>query len=69
TNALHRWHHSASPAEGNRNYGSVLIVWDLLFNTFHLPTGVREPARIGIDDAGYPKKGYLKQLLWSVHRR
>lgn len=34
---LHRWHHSRRPAESNSNYGNNLIVWDLLFGTFHLP--------------------------------
>lgn len=64
TNELHRWHHSTKLTEGNRNYGSVLIVWDLLFKTHHLPKFAREPEQIGVNDARYPKRGYVKQLLW-----
>jgi len=33
----HRWHHSLKIVESNTNYGKVLIVWDLVFRTFHLP--------------------------------
>jgi sterol desaturase/sphingolipid hydroxylase (fatty acid hydroxylase superfamily) len=64
TNELHRWHHSTRLAEGNRNYGSVLIVWDLLFKTYFRSEAKRHPERIGIDDRSYPKRGYLKQVLW-----
>lgn len=64
TNELHRWHHSTKLPEGNRNYGSVLIVWDHLFKTHYLPKFVRGPERIGVNNASYPKRGYVKQLLW-----
>ena len=41
TPALHRWHHSMVPHEGNSNYGENLMLLDLLFGTFYLPA--REP--------------------------
>jgi len=44
----HRWHHSRVPAEGNRNYGENLLVWDLVFGSWFLPQGRRPPADIGI---------------------
>jgi sterol desaturase/sphingolipid hydroxylase (fatty acid hydroxylase superfamily) len=46
---LHRWHHSDVLAEANSNYGSSLIVWDLVFGTYFNPPG-RElgPERIGL---------------------
>jgi sterol desaturase/sphingolipid hydroxylase (fatty acid hydroxylase superfamily) len=47
----HRWHHSRIPAEGNRNYGENLLLWDLVFGTWFLPKGRRPPANIGIDEA------------------
>lgn len=46
---LHRWHHSDVLVEANSNYGSSLIVWDLVFGTYFNPPG-RElgPERIGL---------------------
>ncbi|MCE9520808.1 MAG: sterol desaturase family protein [Alphaproteobacteria bacterium] len=47
TPELHRWHHSKVLAEGNRNYGENLMLFDQLFGTFfHSPR--RPPADIGI---------------------
>lgn len=47
TPTLHRWHHSKKLEEGNRNYGENLMLFDLLFRTFHNPPR-RPPADIGI---------------------
>lgn len=47
TPELHRWHHSRVPAEGNRNYGENLVLFDLLFGTWFLPAR-RPPLDIGI---------------------
>lgn len=59
TPTLHRWHHSKKPEEGNRNYGENLMLFDLLFGTFHNPPR-RPPADIGIR---YPMpKTFLRQL-------
>lgn len=59
TPAVHRWHHSRDPREGNRNYGENLMVFDLLFGTFYLPAR-RPPADIGIDQS--MPAGFLGQL-------
>ncbi|MDA0787306.1 MAG: sterol desaturase family protein [Proteobacteria bacterium] len=48
TPAVHRWHHSRNPAEGNSNYGENLMLFDILFRTFYCPNR-RPPADIGID--------------------
>jgi sterol desaturase/sphingolipid hydroxylase (fatty acid hydroxylase superfamily) len=62
TNELHRWHHSDDPREANRNYGGVLIVWDLLFGTYHRKADAR-PDRLGLfDQGGYPLDSYWRQL-------
>ena len=51
----HRWHHSGTLGEANTNYGSNLLVWDLVFGTFSLPGGCA-PATIGIADMpDYPQ--------------
>ena len=58
----HRWHHSRSIAEASSNYGSNLIVWDVVFGTFFLPAAREAPPRIGIADMpGFPA-GYLAHL-------
>lgn len=38
TSELHFWHHSEAIAHSNANYGSNLIVWDVLFGTRKLPS-------------------------------
>jgi sterol desaturase/sphingolipid hydroxylase (fatty acid hydroxylase superfamily) len=46
---LHRWHHSKTVEEANRNYGGNLIVWDILFGTRFLPSDRESPEEIGIE--------------------
>lgn len=60
TPALHRWHHSKILAEGNRNYGENLVLWDQLFGTYFNPPR-RPPTDIGIH--GRIAKGFLAQLV------
>lgn len=66
TNELHRWHHSASTAEANHNYGNCLILWDILFGTFKYLAPEKSPKRVGLfaQSSAYPaKSGYVAQLL------
>jgi sterol desaturase/sphingolipid hydroxylase (fatty acid hydroxylase superfamily) len=58
----HRWHHSRVLGEANTNYGSNLLVWDLVFGTFFLPANREPPADIGIADLPAFPTGYLAQL-------
>jgi sterol desaturase/sphingolipid hydroxylase (fatty acid hydroxylase superfamily) len=60
TPRLHRWHHSKVLAEGNRNYGENIVLWDLLFGTYYNPPR-RPPADIGID--GRVASGFVRQLI------
>lgn len=60
----HRWHHVRDEARGQCNFGATLIVWDLLFGTFHLPR--RQPRAVGILDSSYPQ-GFVMQLLRPFH--
>jgi sterol desaturase/sphingolipid hydroxylase (fatty acid hydroxylase superfamily) len=48
TPELHRWHHSKVLAEGNRNYGENLMLFDQLFGTY-FNAARRPPADIGIN--------------------
>ena len=65
TNELHRWHHSSRPEEGNSNFGSAWVVWDLVFGTFHYPRAVPGPKTIGLYAASnYPAhRSYWAQVL------
>lgn len=58
----HRWHHSRTVREANTNYGSNLILWDLVFGTFFLPSDREPPQAIGIADMPAFPTTYLAQL-------
>lgn len=60
---LHRWHHSRSLEEANANYGSNLIVWDLVFGTFRWDRQRTPPEDIGLADMPRFPTRYLGQLL------
>lgn len=73
TPALHRWHHSRDPREGNTNYGAILILWDHAFRTFFRPRGRSFEGPVGIRDLPRFPRGYLGQQLspfrWARIRR
>lgn len=48
TPTLHRWHHSKVLAEGNKNYGENLMLFDLIFGSYFNAADRRPPADIGI---------------------
>ncbi len=50
---LHRWHHSADFETSNTNFGSNLILWDLVFGTRDLPEG--HPEAVGLADVDLPE--------------
>jgi sterol desaturase/sphingolipid hydroxylase (fatty acid hydroxylase superfamily) len=62
TNEIHRWHHSTKLAEGNKNYGAILSIFDVIFGTYYNVPG-KSPETIGmVKEQGYPINGYLAQL-------
>lgn len=61
TPTLHRWHHSTDPVEGNRNYGAILIGWDLLFGTFLRPVDRPFDIEVGLAPGSVVPAGYLAQ--------
>lgn len=66
---MHRWHHASELAPPGRNFGTKLAIWDWLFCTAHLPP--YKPARYGLDDPRYPKRGfwaYLAQHAYAFRR-
>lgn len=70
TPELHRWHHSRRIEDANANYGGYLIVWDLVFGTWHLPRDRAHQADdVGLHDMPQFPRSYLGQVLspfrWS----
>ena len=67
---LHRWHHSRTERESNTNYGSNLIVWDIVFGTRFLPRDREAPADIGIAGLSAFPMTWWRQLIspfrWSA---
>ncbi|NGX41924.1 MAG: hypothetical protein K940chlam7_00198 [Chlamydiae bacterium] len=62
---LHRWHHSQEVKIANHNYGSNLIVWDLLFGTWYLPDEKKFVAEnIGVKEM--QPAGILAQMIMPI---
>ncbi len=62
TPELHRWHHSKEVAESNRNFGDILIVWDVVFGTRILPSNVEKLYDGGV---GLPDGTRVDQTYWG----
>jgi sterol desaturase/sphingolipid hydroxylase (fatty acid hydroxylase superfamily) len=59
---LHRYHHSADPAEAG-NFGAVVTLWDRLFGTFVYRPG-QVPRALGVETpARYPGDTQLVSIL------
>lgn len=70
TNDLHRWHHSARPAEGMKNLGRALVLWDQVFGTYLRPSASSSPSGIGLFSAsrGFPPASkFWAQLAWPFN--
>jgi ornithine lipid hydroxylase len=60
---VHRWHHSRSLEEANRNYGDNFIFWDTVFGTRCMPDDREPPTRLGIEGLDAFPRGFLAQLI------
>jgi sterol desaturase/sphingolipid hydroxylase (fatty acid hydroxylase superfamily) len=58
----HRLHHSADMVEGNSNFGSALVLWDIVFGTYVNPRARPAPSKMGIANDPTPK-GFLAQIV------
>lgn len=70
---LHRWHHNVDADTSNHNYGSNLIIWDLVFGSYFWPergygTAKTANQEIGVDDPGYPTSLW-HQLYYPFKRK
>lgn len=63
---FHHWHHSNESDARDRNFASIVPLWDIMFGTMFLPKG-RVPKIYGTDDAA--PSGYANQLLHPFIRR
>lgn len=60
--ALHRWHHTGLDEGGNKNFGDVFALWDVIFGTFYLPE--TKATRFGLEDG--PPADLIGQTLWPL---
>ena len=67
TPELHFWHHSRVAEESNHNYGSNVIIWDVLFGTRFLPGKDVLPQDTGL--VVQPPRTFVEQLLWPFSSR
>lgn len=64
---LHRWHHSKVIEQSDKNFGNILIIWDLVFGSFFLPKD-KEVGVIGVLNPDYPKS-YIGQIIAPFQHR
>ncbi len=62
TPELHRWHHSKLVEESNRNYGDILIIYDVLFGTRIFPKDVE---RLYDKGMGLPDGTQVDHSYWG----
>ena len=67
---VHRWHHASSFSVMNCNYGTILLLWDVIFGTRYFPAdravGARDVEGL-VDMPDYPK-GYWGQIASPFRR-
>jgi len=61
---FHRWHHAMEREAWNKNFSTILPLWDILFGTYYMPRG-RYPASVGISEP--MPVDYLGQLWRPFH--
>lgn len=67
TNEVHRWHHADNAAEGNRNFGRALVVWDMVFGTYRYSGLGNDPAAVGLyRPTSYPARSSFAKQVWSM---
>lgn len=66
TPVFHHWHHTFDSRYRDRNFASLLPVFDWIFGTWHLPSD-EWPERYGVpEEVG---ESYLGQILFPFRRR
>ena len=67
---MHALHHSAVVQESNRNFGSLLSIWDRLFGTYQAHAGKQWSAlEFGISESRNEQSvAFVRMLLMPFHR-
>lgn len=60
---VHRWHHSKKMEEANANYGTNIVLWDMIFGTYYFPKNKEMSADVGLFDMSSFPKNYIGQFL------
>lgn len=66
TPALHRHHHSRTPRESNRNFGTLIMLFDVLFGTYESPRA-GGPLAVGVEGDPAPR-GFWNQVVSPFRR-
>ena len=66
TPALHRHHDSRALQESNRNFGTLVMLFDLLFGTYESPRA-DGPLAVGVADDRMPR-GFWNQVISPFRR-
>lgn len=66
---LHAFHHSTAMEEARSNYGSTLVVWDVVFGTRRLPAGNPAGALGLAEGAAHPSELRAQLLFPLCHDR
>ena len=68
TPTLHRWHHNVDPKKAKCNYGSNVIIWDIVFGTFYYPKNnssvqTKEHSTLGVGNFYLPEN-FIKHFFY-----
>ena len=66
TPAVHRYHHSRAIEESDANFGTMVMIFDIVFGTFQPPRRLDGPEAVGIEDDPMPT-GFWAQI-WAPFR-
>jgi sterol desaturase/sphingolipid hydroxylase (fatty acid hydroxylase superfamily) len=66
TPAVHRHHHSRVSREGDRNFGTLVMLFDVLFGSYERPRTAGPPA-VGLEGDPVPR-GFWNQLITPFQR-
>ncbi len=57
---FHRWHHADHPDAWNKNFSSVIPLWDRLFGTYYCPGKCEEP----LGFPGNPGENFVQLMIF-----
>ena len=66
--AHHQVHHSSDPKHFNRNFGSVLAVWDWMFGTLEIPAIKNPRLSYGVKEEGQDAHSSVGMLVTPIVR-